>query len=286
MSVGVIGSGFGAYGYIPALIEEGYTVVTLRRYIAKLNSRPELQKYIEEIRFLDETSELIRLSEKLVIAVPPEMQNSLVSNNELSGKGMFLEKPLGVSFVEHSHVLQTLISKKIDFRVAYLFLYTDWFKKIRESSFDNLEIFWSFPWPRLGWKSELVDNNGASVYYGVHFYPVLFGLRIPPRNVKTTEKFGELKIESYDSKVVINVTNSDKHNFEVIKTLGGERETIFKQLSPFGDIPRPEQLDPRIEFLRKYLSDRSEISTTKKSLEIETYVEVCRFTGLGNRVQN
>jgi predicted dehydrogenase len=286
MSVGVIGSGFGAYGYIPALIKEGNIVNTLRRYRSKFDSRPELQEYIREIHFLDEMSELVRLSEKLVVALPPDIQNEFISTNELSGKKMFLEKPLGVSSVEHVNVLRTLISKKIDFRVAYLFLYTDWYEKIRETNFDTLEIFWSFPWPQDGWKSELVDNYGASVYYGIHFYPVLLSLGSPPQNVITTETSRELRIKSSSPRVIIYISDSDEHNFEVAISLEGTKHSLFKKLSPFGDIPRLDELDPRIESLQRYLSDRSEISTTNKSIEIENYIEVCRFNMLGNRVQN
>jgi hypothetical protein len=199
---------------------------------------------------------------------------------------MFLEKPLGVSFVEHLHVLRNLISKKIDFRVAYLFLYTDWYKIIRETTFDLLEISWSFPWVQSGWKSELVDNHGASVYYGIHFYPVLLSLGSPPKNVVTTESHRELRIESSGPKVKVNITNSSNHDFEVVVTLEGKRRSIFKELSPFGDIPRLDILDPRIESLQRYLSDQSEISTTAKSIEIENYIEVCRFNMLSNRAQN
>ena len=286
MSVGVIGSGFGAYGYIPALIKEGNTVNTLRRYLSKLESRRELQEYIRDIRFFDEVSEVVALSDKLVVALPPDIQNEFISTNELSDKKMFLEKPLGVSYLEHSHVLRNLISKKIDFRVAYLFLYTDWYEIIRESTFDLLEISWSFPWVQSGWKSELVDNNGASVYYGIHFYPVLLSLGSPPKNVVTTESDRELRIESSGPRVMVNISNSSNHDFEVVVTLEGKKRSLFKELSPFGDIPRRDVLDPRVECLQRYLSDQSEISTTTKSIEIENYIEVCRFNLLSNRAQN
>jgi len=286
MSVGVIGSGFGAYGYIPALIKEGNAVNTLRRYRSKLNSRPELQEYIPDIRFFDEISELVALSDKLVVALPPNIQNEFISTNDLSNKKMFLEKPLGISFVEHSHVLRTLITKKIDFRVAYLFLYTAWYEIIRETTFDILEISWSFPWAQNGWKSELVDNNGASVYYGIHFYPVLMSLGSQPKNVVTSQTSRELRIESSGPRVIINITDSSDYNFEVAATFEGKKRSLFKELSPFGDIPRMDKLDPRIGCLQRYLSDRSEISTTSKSVEIENYVEVCRFNILSNRAQN
>jgi len=286
VSVGVIGSGFGAYGYMPALIEEGNSVISLKRYIPKIISRPELQKYVGEIRFIEEISELFHLSEKIVIAVPPAVQSQIISHNKLAGKKLFLEKPLGISLLEHSNVLKKLITDKIDFRLAYLFMYTEWIQLIPETNYDDLEIFWSFPWPETGWKSELVNNSGAAVYYGIHFYPIFWKLGVLAKNVKTNEKYGGLSIESSQPRITISILNSTQNSFEIVQTQGNRKQSLFKSVSPFGDIPRKNQLDPRIDFLRKYLSDRSETATTKKSLEIENYVRDCRFTPLNNLAQN
>ena len=48
---GVLGSGFGSYGYLPAIVKAGYPVSVPERYLGKFKTRTDIFPLINKIRF-------------------------------------------------------------------------------------------------------------------------------------------------------------------------------------------------------------------------------------------
>ena len=93
----ILGSGFGLYGYLPAIIEAGSDRIVLpKRYRAKFSTRPELSRFADAIEWvLDENAALER-ADWVIAALSPELQMRWLSHcRQLPNvERLVLEKPL------------------------------------------------------------------------------------------------------------------------------------------------------------------------------------------------
>ena len=76
--VGILGSGFGLYGYLPCFLNNKYKVYTLLRYKKKILLRKDLRKYEKKINFVSDTNKLLVNSDIIVIAKRPSDQEYLI----------------------------------------------------------------------------------------------------------------------------------------------------------------------------------------------------------------
>ena len=71
----IIGSGFGLYGYLPALTEEfGASVVLPEQYRDKAASRPELVRFLGGVRWESDLDRALAVASTVVIAATPAAQ--------------------------------------------------------------------------------------------------------------------------------------------------------------------------------------------------------------------
>ncbi len=93
----IIGSGFGLYGYLPAIIKglQG-EVVLPERYLPKIRVRPELKDLEECILWVKNKELALQKATKLIVAVPPSIQSEVVRNSIESSKikTVYIEKPV------------------------------------------------------------------------------------------------------------------------------------------------------------------------------------------------
>ena len=68
----ILGSGFGMYGYLPALIECGMKVALPERYRSVIGGRTELVQYMPEVIWCAGTEEALALANGAVVAVRPD----------------------------------------------------------------------------------------------------------------------------------------------------------------------------------------------------------------------
>ena len=104
MKIGILGSGFGLYGYLPALMNLGYEVWVPIRYKEKISRRIELQKIVSDI-FLKSEEQILSDCGILVIARRPEDQFALLNQLSYSKQKYFLEKPLARNLAEQNQLL-------------------------------------------------------------------------------------------------------------------------------------------------------------------------------------
>ena len=148
---GILGSGFGAYGYVPALIRAGHLVLIPEANRNKLASRHDLKPFFSSIRFLPE-KDLIKLASNLVIARRPIDQREIIENNLslLRSKSLFLEKPLAETNAHSIELLNMLKENAISFRIGFLASYSEWMSRLKETVLKHkreqiqIELSWKF----------------------------------------------------------------------------------------------------------------------------------------------
>ena len=179
--VGILGSGFGLYGYLPCFLNNKYKVYTLLRYKKKILLRKDLRKYEKKINFICNTNELLHHSDIIVIAKRPYDQEHLIKKiikKKLFYKDYFFEKPLCSSPLKSIHYFNLLIKRKVNFRIGYLFLYTNFYKKFLKNKNKNINLMWKFKSfdlnkKKLTWKLNHRSGGGIIRFYAIHFFPLL-----------------------------------------------------------------------------------------------------------------
>ena len=187
--IGILGSGFGLYGYLPALIEAGGKQIFLPvRYKEKFSTRSELQKYACYIQWVFDDKALFESIDSIVIALPPLYQLNLVKKllHFKNIKYFILEKPLAVSPEKSSQLMDELVRSNKTFLIGYNFRFTSWGTAIFEhlntstntASNNRLNISWNFIAPHylnnaIVWKRFNSLGGGALRFYGIHLIALL-----------------------------------------------------------------------------------------------------------------
>ncbi len=183
---GIFGSGFGLYGYLPALINGCFANVVLpKRYFGTVSCRPELSSYINLIDWKKEEGDVLKSIDGAVVALRPFDQNTCILSSLLPSKihYLLLEKPLAPSPNLAQATFKKLVDSKKNFRIGYNFRYTDWGKKfIQELPSTNykgqVRIIWNFLAHHyandlLNWKRFHTAGGGVLRFYGIHIIALL-----------------------------------------------------------------------------------------------------------------
>lgn len=261
---GILGSGFGMYGYAPAVRQIGYPVLTLARYKDTLFARPELKRNLNDFIFFENEQDLIEQSDYLVIARQPSNQFRLVMDYIdilATKKHLFLEKPLSNSLVNSSIMLNLIEQGETPFTVAYLFKYSAWFSLIHSAVLEtnhDIGIEWEIPRTSSDWKNSASDGGGPLNFYGVHFLWMLIHLGVNPKFIKIRSGLDTFHISSNTSvKISIFGRLVERRGAFMIKDLSSEK-LIFEDETPLGIRPSTGRADPRIDIIAQYLEEQIE----------------------------
>lgn len=182
----IVGSGFGLYGYLPALIDGLKEVVVLpEKYRAIILARPELRIYVGEVKWVNDRESAFAKSNGAVIATQPDRQPQTVLECYRFPriKRLMIEKPVASNPQLANYALQDLIKSGVKFRIGYSFLYTAWrenldvLKKTANAHYELL-ISWSFMAHHFvndvnNWKSYAARGGGVIRFFGIHLVALL-----------------------------------------------------------------------------------------------------------------
>ncbi|MGI6856923.1 Gfo/Idh/MocA family oxidoreductase [Mesorhizobium sp. 1B3] len=185
MRVGILGSGFGLYGYLPALIGLRKEVVLPVRYRQKLMGRNDVAHLDSHIKWVQNEEALLASSDALVISQRPCDQVSWVelaiSSSDITH--YLLEKPLAPSPTEARTLLELLFGAGNNVRIGYTFRFTSWAARLKAvlaqaSPDDRLLIEWRFRAHHYAtdaetWKRHHSQGGGALRFYGIHVIALL-----------------------------------------------------------------------------------------------------------------
>jgi predicted dehydrogenase len=181
MSVtGILGSGFGLYGWLPAqLAASSGTVALPQRYRQAFNARGELAAFAQRITWLADEAAVLARASTLVLAVRPKDQQlrALQCLAHAGIKTLILEKPLAPSPREALEVHAALCNAGRRFEVGYTFGYTPWGRAMLENiaaagAGAVLTIHWAFLAHHYrhalqNWKRSHAAGGGALRFYGI-----------------------------------------------------------------------------------------------------------------------
>jgi len=251
----ILGGGFGVYGYLPAAISKGWEVTTLEEYFEFIRGRPELRRYLSELKFVREKEVKLDSFQGVVIARTPLRQQEFLRAN-LSYEGhFFLEKPLGINVNSHIETLNLLETSQGTFTVAYLFRYQEWYREVIKANTrkKSIDLHWKIARsPEFSWKTDTALGGGLVTYFGVHLVSLLADLGYGADSLKVSFDHYSFQLESLDPFKPLRflLEFSEIPSFKV----SIENESWHLN-SPFGGTPIPGEIDPRIATLAKYLGE-------------------------------
>jgi len=231
--IGIIGGGFGLYGWLPAVCQyyPDKTILIEQRHRSKFNRRPELQKYVDRIRWFSSTEQIIYLSETLILAIPPDQTydylDFIVSHSKVTN--LIIEKPICETPEKSEEFINEVEKAGIKICSSYLFIYTDWFKNLNPNNQYTITWIKSNDNPKDSWKHK-EELGGGQMFYNIH----LLALKSYLNNIKTN--FIHMFSPDYN---IINIR--DKTNNTEIST------------SPFSEITNGE--DSRVTYIKELLYD-------------------------------
>ncbi len=182
---GIIGSGFGLYGYLPALCQCDHRVLLPIRYLQRFECREELAQYSRYVKWVQSEDLLLAESDGLVLALPPKQQAEYLAASLLRENILYLllEKPLAQTPHSAIILLDDLIGTQKRFRINYLFRYTNWARQLKATLKGNngattLTINWQFMAHHYRsdlstWKRSYSGGGGVIRYYGIHLISLL-----------------------------------------------------------------------------------------------------------------
>ena len=182
--VGILGSGFGLYGYLPAVaINRNNSIVLINESKHKFDARPELAEFKENVHWLDKDSFYEQI-DTLVVCLSPEGQFSSVTCalNYPNIRYLALEKPLAINPAKSHELLGALIKSGKHYRIGYNFQYTNWGKALLDMFNDpnprKVKIDWYFRAHHYvqnlkNWKRYNSTGGGTIRFYGIHLIALL-----------------------------------------------------------------------------------------------------------------
>ena len=256
--VGILGSGFGIYGYLPALIQIGVNKVFLPiRYQTAFFSRHELKIFENYVCWSKDERQMLSIVDSVVVALPPSFQSAYVKIliKLPNIKNIILEKPLDINPELSWDLLEKLKISNKKFCIGYNFRYSSWcpavFGKSKINSFvqteRNLEINWDFLAPHyknnsLIWKRYHSLGGGILRFYGIHLIALLseYGYS----DVVTSNLIGPVSDDYTKWNAIfsgnglplceVNLNSrSDKKEFHILETINTRKKILVKQQDPF-----------------------------------------------------
>jgi hypothetical protein len=177
----VAGSGFGLYGYLPALVEAfGEPVLLPRAYRERAAARAELAPYLDRVRWVNDQDEALAEATGAVVATVPARQPEIARRcfGLPAMRSIVLEKPLAVTPAAARDLLADVARAGKRLRVGYMLQHTEWAPRLALPKGAPVEIDWTFMAHHFAhgldnWKARHADGGGVLRFYGVHVLALL-----------------------------------------------------------------------------------------------------------------
>lgn len=207
LKIGIIGSGFGLYGLLPAF----YSLKNCSIVAVCANNPERLAKYYYSLGLKNTYTDWQAMLDKekvdaLAIAVTPSVQYTIAKTAIQKGIHVFAEKPLADTY-KHAKILYDLALKhKVTHAVDFIFPEIDEWRRVKqllESSkygkLKHISVNWDFLSHDIKhgistWKTDAFKGGGALSFYFSHslYYLEYFAGEI--ENVKSTFSHSEKSI--------------------------------------------------------------------------------------------
>jgi predicted dehydrogenase len=273
VTVGILGSGFGLYGYLPAVLDLGEQVVMPVRYREKLLSRADVRHLDPRVEWApggDE--EIFATATALIIARRPADQVRAVQSALMAAsiKRLLLEKPLAPSPEAAAGILDSLEKAGRSVRIGFTFNGTAWAEPLAvwiagTAPGATLKIAWQFQAHHYmnsiqNWKRRASEGGGALRFYGIQLVGLLAELGYDAVLASELESDGPDDAARWTATITGPGRPScrlavDSRNSEALFAITGEslaRSSFELRLcDPFEEAPVTEARDRRVALLSR-----------------------------------
>jgi predicted dehydrogenase len=281
--IGILGSGFGLYGYLPAAADISLEPILLpSRYKEKFLNRFELQKFINQIFWVDSEQELINEATTLIVSKRPNDQFDLLDKllNQSQIRNIIFEKPFAQNPEQAMKMQESILCSDKRCSVSFIFRHLPWsiLQKNELNTHKSLspkicELKWEFMAHHYekdihNWKRIHGDGGGVIRFFGIHLIALLAEWGYD--NVNHSEVFMGPQDGDYskwhatfsgpdlpDFRVQIDSYNSNS-SFFIKNNL--DSAFLYKARDPFGDdcaAQSNNRIDPRYKYIKKVLIENS-----------------------------
>jgi predicted dehydrogenase len=183
--VGILGSGFGLYGYLPAVVRLGATPVLPERYRDKLRGRDDVARFEDQVLWAADDEALLARAEAIVLAIRPADQVARARQTLETPRisRLLLEKPLAPDPAAARALLDTLGAAGRTVRAGFTFRHTPWAARVKDwigaaGPEQRLRIDWRFHAHHYRtdletWKRRPSLGGGALRFFGIHIVALL-----------------------------------------------------------------------------------------------------------------
>jgi predicted dehydrogenase len=268
----VLGSGFGLYGYVPALISGCDQQVCLpERYRIGLRERTDVRHFEDKIQWCSDDAVILKEVDAVVISRRPRDQEQLIRRCvEIPNiRALVLEKPLGATPSSALAALETLEASGKSYRIAYVFRFLPWAAQLkqaldRQQIHGLVKIVWRFKAHHYAhalenWKRTVSEGGGALRFFGIQLIGLL--AEIGYRDVANTQivSSGRDECEAWSAEFsgeglprcwVAVETNSAERHFSIETDESGASSGRMVDLEePFQQCARIGVFDGRVAVL-------------------------------------
>lgn len=312
----ILGSGFGIYGYLPALVDEcAQRIVLPERYRARFCERSELARFANDVQWEVNEDAALNCVDGAVLALRPINQSEWIHQCLARSKinRLLLEKPLAHTPEIAAVIFDGLIRSRKVFRIGYTFRYTAWGQHILKSlnatkDSVSLSIHWGFLAHHFrhdlqNWKRSNAAGGGALRFYGIHLIALLAEIGYREVNLSRTFGASEDEVEKWiaifagtglpECEVVVDARSTVREfrAEQIFNTWGRQAITVFANLTdPFDSGSEPclsGGIDERVPILRGHCHSLWEEGKNEyewydatiklwRSIEEKTQFEICR----------
>lgn len=277
----VLGSGFGLYGYLPALVDGcGQSIMLPERYRIRFQARPELERFSSVVRWAPDENAALSRADGATLALRPADQEVWLDRclERANLKYLLLEKPLARTPERAQSALDALILSEKVFRIGYVFRFTTWGRKLlsllgAKKYSGKLLIHWSFcahhyQHDLFNWKRFVSMGGGAIRFFGIHVIALLAQLGYQNVVLSKTRGASTDEIELWSATVtgiglpeceLVIDTRSTRTTFQVMcsREIDGRADVSEWLIGPFasGRVPDSDSLtglDPRTPILSEF----------------------------------
>lgn len=244
LSAGILGSGFGAYGHLPAIIRYNKyeRICCLEDFKKFIISRKELREFADRLTAYPSVEEVLISTDHLFYARRPSDQEDFILSG-LSDKNfchIFFEKPLATNPHASKSCLNSLRNKDQYFSINYLIAMLPWWDFNSQSSY--FSISWHFmahhfkPNSRYTWKQDHMAGGGAIRFYGIHLIALAsrfhFNHVIHSFSNKDYTYWSCILSNSKGQRLLIDINTRDEEELFLFKQ---EESIAMRSSSPFSD---------------------------------------------------
>tara|TARA_R110002072_G_scaffold218213_1_gene375893 strand:- start:9928 stop:10791 length:864 start_codon:yes stop_codon:yes gene_type:complete len=252
--IGILGSGFGLYGYLPAICQYYPDKSIFLSYKAKLilNARSELHNYQKNIIWKESYEDIIQSSEVLIISYPPFETKKLIKLITSSSKikKIIVEKPICETPENALFFLNQMKKANIKIASSFIFIYTEWFDFLKNSDID-IKIHWQIvnKNQKNSWKWNPELGGGLLSFYGIHLISLCayFNFKVK-KIIKNDLNNFEAIFKKKNREILIKINYSNSETFFKINN-------SFSEETPFGKQKSLETEDFRVSFINDLLND-------------------------------